>query len=171
SDLHENNFNCTFVNTGLDTMTGGRLKKVEKYVKNETFCFTYGDTVNDLDISKLINFHKKVGVSATVTACIPPEKYGILYLNGDMVEKFREKPKEEKKWINGGYFVLEPEIFDYLDNEQTIWEEKPLQNLAINGKLSAYRHEGFYQPMDMLKDKMKLEKLWNSGNAKWKVWD
>ena len=171
SDLHENNFNCTFVNTGLDTMTGGRLKKVEKYVKNETFCFTYGDTVNDLDISKLINFHKKVGVSATVTACIPPEKYGILYLNGDMVEKFREKPKEEKRWINGGYFVLEPEIFDYLDNEQTIWEEKPLQNLAINGKLSAYRHEGFYQPMDMLKDKMKLEKLWNSGNAKWKVWD
>ena len=171
SDLHQNDFNCTFVNTGLETMTGGRLKRVQKYVENETFCFTYGDTVNDLNISELINFHKKIGVSATVTACIPPEKYGILYLNGDMVENFKEKPKEEENWVNGGYFVLEPEIFDCIINDETVWEEKPLQNLAINGKLTAYRHEGFYQPMDTLKDKTKLNELWNSGNAKWKVWD
>jgi len=171
SDLHQNDFNCTFVNTGLETMTGGRLKRIQKYVENETFCFTYGDTVNDLNISELINFHKKIGVSATVTACIPPEKYGILYLNGDMVENFKEKPKEEKNWVNGGYFVLEPEIFDRISNDETVWEEKPLQNLAINGKLAAYRHEGFYQPMDTLKDKTKLNELWNSGNAKWKVWD
>ena len=171
SDLHQNDFNCTFVNTGLETMTGGRLKRIQKYVENETFCFTYGDTVNDLNISELINFHKKIGVSATVTACIPPEKYGILYLNGDMVENFKEKPKEEKNWVNGGYFVLEPEIFDRISNDETVWEEKPLQNLAINGKLAAYRHEGFYQPMDTLKDKTALNELWNSGNAKWKVWD
>ena len=171
SEIHQNDFNCTFVNTGLETMTGGRLKKVQKYVENETFCFTYGDTVNDLNISELINFHKKIGVSATVTACIPPEKYGILYLNGDMVENFKEKPKEEEKWVNGGYFVLEPEIFDYSSNDETVWEEKPLQNLAINGNLAAYRHKGFYQPMDTLKDKIKLNQLWNSGNAKWKVWD
>jgi len=171
SEIHQNDFNCTFVNTGLETMTGGRLKKVQKYVENETFCFTYGDTVNDLNISELINFHKKIGVSATVTACIPPEKYGILYLNGDMVENFKEKPKEEENWVNGGYFVLEPEIFDCIINDETVWEEKPLQNLAINGKLTAYRHEGFYQPMDTLKDKTKLNELWNSGNAKWKVWD
>jgi len=171
SDLHQNDFNCTFVNTGLETMTGGRLKRIQKYVENETFCFTYGDTVNDLNISELINFHKKIGVSATVTACIPPEKYGILYLNGDMVEKFKEKPKEEENWVNGGYFVLEPEIFDCITNDETVWEEKPLQNLAINGKLAAYRHEGFYQPMDTLKDKTALNELWNSGNAKWKVWD
>ena len=171
SDLHQNDFNCTFVNTGLETMTGGRLKRIQKYVENETFCFTYGDTVNDLNISELINFHKKIGVSATVTACIPPEKYGILYLNGDMVEKFKEKPKEEENWVNGGYFVLEPEIFDCITNDETVWEEKPLQNLAINGNLAAYRHKGFYQPMDTLKDKIKLNQLWNSGNAKWKVWD
>ena len=171
SDLHQNDFNCTFVNTGLETMTGGRLKRVQKYVENETFCFTYGDTVNDLNISELINFHKKIGVFATVTACIPPEKYGILYLNGDMVENFKEKPKEEENWVNGGYFVLEPEIFDCIINDETVWEEKPLQNLAINGKLTAYRHEGLYQPMDTLKDKTKLNELWNSGNAKWKVWD
>ena len=171
SDLHQNDFNCTFVNTGLETMTGGRLKRVQKYVENETFCFTYGDTVNDLNISELINFHKKIGVSATVTACIPPEKYGILYLNGDMVENFKEKPKEEENWVNGGYFVLEPEIFDCIINDETVWEEKPLQNLAINGNLAAYRHKGFYQPMDTLKDKIKLNQLWDSGNAKWKVWD
>ena len=171
SDLHQNDFNCTFVNTGLETMTGGRLKRVQKYVENETFCFTYGDTVNDLNISELINFHKKIGVSATVTACIPPEKYGILYLNGDMVENFKEKPKEEENWVNGGYFVLEPEIFDCIINDETVWEEKPLQNLAINGNLAAYRHKGFYQPMDTLKDKIKLNELWNSGNAEWKVWD
>ncbi len=171
SNLDENDWDCTFVDTGLDTMTGGRLKRVQKHVEDQTFCFTYGDTVNDLNISKVIDYHKKIGVPATVTACIPPEKYGVLYLNGNMVENFKEKPKEEENWVNGGYFVLEPEIFDYISNDETVWEEKPLQNLAINGKLAAYRHKGFYQPMDMLKDKIKLNELWDSGNAKWKVWD
>jgi glucose-1-phosphate cytidylyltransferase len=171
SNLNEK-WNCTFVNTGLETMTGGRLKKVQKHVENETFCFTYGDTVNDLNISKEIEFHKKIGTLATVTACIPPEKYGILQLNGDMVEDFKEKPKDEKNWVNGGYFVLEPGIFDFIDNDPaTVWEEKPLRNLATSGKLAAYKHHGFYQPMDTLRDKIKLNKLWNSGNAKWKVWN
>ena len=171
SNLKEK-WNCIFVDTGLETMTGGRLKKVQKYVENKTFCFTYGDTVNDLDISKEIEFHKKIGLPATVTACIPPEKYGILQLNGNRVEEFKEKPKEEKNWVNGGYFVLEPEIFDFIDNDPaTMWEEKPLKNLASSGKLAAYKHQGFYQPMDTLRDKMKLNELWDSGNAKWKVWN
>ncbi len=171
SNLNED-WNCTFVDTGLETMTGGRLKKVQKHVENGTFCFTYGDTVNDLDISKVIEFHKKIGTLATVTACIPPEKYGILQLDGDMVEDFKEKPKEEKNWVNGGYFVLEPGIFDFIDNNPaTVWEEKPLKNLATSGKLTAYKHHGFYQPMDTLRDKVKLNELWDSGNAKWKVWN
>jgi len=171
SNLDQSKWSCTFVDTGLETMTGGRLKKVQRYVENETFCFTYGDTVNNLNISKAVEFHKKIGTLATVTACIPPEKYGILYLNGNMVESFKEKPKEEKNWVNGGYFVLEPKIFDYIKNDETVWEEKPLQNLASTGKLAAYRHDGFYQPMDTLKDKIKLNELWNSGNAEWKIWD
>jgi len=171
SNLKEN-WNCTFVDTGLETMTGGRLKKVQKYVENETFCFTYGDTVNNLNISKLLKFHKKLDTLATVTACIPPEKYGILQLNGDMVEEFKEKPKEEKNWVNGGYFILEPEIFDFIDNNPaTIWEEKPLRNLATSGNLAAFKHQGFYQPMDTLRDKIKLNELWDSGNARWKVWN
>lgn len=167
---NENDWECTVVDTGLDTMTGGRLKRVKKFVENDTFCFTYGDTVNDVNLNKLIDFHKKMKVLATVTACIPPEKYGVLYLNENMVEEFKEKPREEKNWINGGYFVLEPGIFDYIDNDSTVWEETPLKTLAKNNNLAAYRHNGFYQPMDMLKDKMLLEELWNSGNAKWKVW-
>lgn len=171
SDLDEE-WNCVFEDTGLDTMTGGRLKKVQKYVENDTFCFTYGDTVNDLDISKVIEFHKKIGVLTTVTACIPPEKYGILQLNGNMVEDFKEKPKEEKNWVNGGYFVLEPEIFDFIKNDPTtMWEKEPLRNLAKSGNLAAYKHHGFYKPMDTLPDKIKLNELWDSGNAKWKVWD
>ena len=171
SNLNEK-WNCTFVDTGLETMTGGRLKKVKKHVENETFCFTYGDTVNDLNISKVIKFHKKIGTLATVTACIPPEKYGILQLNGDMAEDFKEKPKEEKNWVNGGYFVLEPGIFDFIDNDPaTVWEEQPLKNLATGGKLAAHRHHGFYQPMDTLRDKVKLNELWDSGNAEWKVWN
>lgn len=167
----ENNWTCQVIDTGQDTMTGGRLKRIKKYVEDDTFCFTYGDTVNNVNIIKLIDFHKKMGLLATITACIPPEKYGVLYLNGDLVEDFKEKPRNEKNWVNGGYFVLEPEVFDYIKGDSTIWEELPLKNLAKDGKLAAYRHEGFYQPMDMLKDKILLNDLWNSGNAKWKVWD
>ena len=161
---------CTFVDTGQETMTGGRLKRIQKYVENDTFCFTYGDTVNNVNINELIDFHKNMKTLATVTACIPPEKYGILYLNGNMVENFKEKSKEEKNWVNGGYFVLEPEIFNYINNDETVWEENPLRNLAISKKLSAYKHQGFYQPMDTLRDKIHLNELWDSGEAKWKVW-
>ena len=110
-------------------------------------------------------------VLATVTACIPPEKYGILYLDGNMVKEFKEKPREEMNWVNGGYFVLEPEIFDYIDDDNTVWEEEPLKTLVKNNRLAAYRHNGFYQPMDMLKDKIILEDMWKANNAKWKVWN
>jgi len=167
---HTENWNIKFVETGLETMTGGRLKKVEKYVNNETFCFTYGDTLNNLDINKLINFHKSTGSLATVTACIPPEKYGILYLDETKVVDFKEKPTNQKDWVNGGFFVLEPTIFDYIKDDHTIWENEPMKLLAKEGNLSAYRHTGFYQPMDTLKDKNLLNQLWNSNNAKWKVW-
>ncbi len=169
SDCDED-WNITFVDTGLETMTGGRLKRIQQYVENETFCFTYGDTVNNVNINDLIKFHKNKNTLATVTACIPPEKYGVLALNGEMVESFKEKPKDEKNWINGGFFVLEPEIFNYIKNDDTVWEEDPLRNLANEGKLSAFKHSDFYQPMDILKDKKILNDLWNSNNAKWKVW-
>lgn len=168
---NDNNWKITFVDTGIDTMTGGRLKRIQQYVGKETFCFTYGDTVNNVNINNLIEFHKSTNTLATVTACIPPEKYGVLTINGDMVESFKEKPKDEKNWINGGFFVLEPEIFNYLTNDSTVWEEEPLRNLAKEGKLSAFKHVGFYQPMDILKDKTTLNDLWNSNNANWKVWN
>lgn len=168
---NDNNWKITFVDTGIDTMTGGRLKRIQQYVRKETFCFTYGDTVNNVNINNLIEFHKSMNTLATVTACIPPEKYGVLTINGDMVESFKEKPKDEKNWINGGFFVLEPEIFNYLTNDSTVWEEEPLRNLAKEGKLSAFKHAGFYQPMDILKDKTTLNDLWNSNNASWKVWN
>lgn len=171
SDLNcDKNWKITFVDTGLETMTGGRLKRIQQYVENETFCFTYGDTVNNVNIRDLIEFHKNKKSLATVTACIPPEKYGVLSIREDMVENFKEKPKDEKNWINGGFFVLEPGIFNYLKNDNTVWEEEPLRTLASDGKLSAFKHSDFYQPMDILKDKITLNNLWNSNNAKWKVW-
>ncbi|KAF6245789.1 sugar phosphate nucleotidyltransferase [Nitrosopumilus sp. b2] len=169
--LKKENWTCQVIDTGLDTMTGGRLKRIKKYVENDTFCFTYGDTVNNLNITKLINFHKKMGLLATVTACIPPEKYGVLYLKGDLVEDFKEKPRNEKNWVNGGYFVLEPGVFDYIKNDNTVWEEEPMKNLVRDNKLAAFRHDDFYQPMDMMRDKLLLNDLLDSGKAKWKVWD
>jgi glucose-1-phosphate cytidylyltransferase len=160
----------TLVDTGLDTMTGGRLKRIKEYVNNDTFCFTYGDTLNDLNIKDLIEFHKKNKRLSTVTACIPPEKYGVLYLKNDKVIDFKEKPNHEKDWVNGGFFVLEPEIFSLIKDDSTIWEKEPLKKLVDDEQLSAFKHTGFYQSMDTLNDKKKLEKLWKDKNPPWKKW-
>lgn len=163
----------TLVDTGESTMTGGRLKRVQKYIGQETFCFTYGDGVSSVNIKKLIEFHsmkKKEGMVATLTAVNPPGRYGALELNEGIVKKFKEKPQGEGSWINGGYFVLEPNIFQLIEGDCTSWEAGPLEGLAKDGKLIAFKHDGFWLPMDTLRDKVKLEELWDSGQAPWKVW-
>ena len=160
----------TIVNTGLETMTGGRLKRVKNFLMNETFCLTYGDTLNDVNIMKLIDFHKNSGTFVTVTACQPPGKFGILEINDKKVTHFLEKPKGDGNWVNGGCFVLEPSIFNYVDDDSTIWEQEPLQKLTKEGQVSAFKHHGFYQPMDTIYEREILENMWNSGNVKWKVW-
>jgi glucose-1-phosphate cytidylyltransferase len=161
-------FNIKVIDTGKDSMTGGRLKRVEKYLENQTFCFTYGDTLNDLNIKKLVEFHKKHKTLATVTACKPNEKFGILDLDNSKVVKFQEKPTSTR-WVNGGYFVLEPEVYDYIENDSTVWEQEPMTKLVEKKEMAAYRHTGFYQPMDTITEKNHLNKLWESGNALWKI--
>lgn len=164
----------TVVDTGENTMTGGRLKRVEPYLEGEAFCFTYGDGVSDVNISDLLSFHKTKGKIATVTAVQPPGRYGSLGFNPNdngLVHHFQEKPEGDGAWINGGFFVLEPEAIDYIkEGDPTIWERKPLEGLANDNQLSAYRHRGFWRPMDTLRDKMNLEDLWNSNKAPWKTW-
>lgn len=160
----------TLVDTGECTMTGGRLKRVAPYIKNETFCFTYGDGVSDIDISALIAHHRAAGRLATVTAIQPPGRYGALHINGDAVHHFQEKPGGDGAWINGGFFVLEPSVLDYIGGDETVWEQQPLQRLASHGQLTAYRHHGFWQAMDTLREKNCLEELWSSGKAPWKSW-
>jgi glucose-1-phosphate cytidylyltransferase len=160
----------TLVDTGLNTMTGGRLKKIQKYLDNETFCFTYGDGLADIDLKKLINFHKKNNSFATLTAVQPPGKYGALNLKKNKVTKFEEKPAGDGSWINGGFFVLEPEIFNYLKNDSTVWEKEPLEKMAKQNKVTAYKHSGFWQALDTLRDKNHLQSLWDSNKAPWKVW-
>jgi len=164
----------TLVDTGLYSQTGARIKKIQKYVGNETFLLTYGDGVADINIKKLIEYHYSKGKYATVTAVQPAGKFGSLELNenGNVIN-FVEKPKGDKAWISGGFFVLEPKIFDYLPdgNDNLIWEGEPLEKLAADGQLAAYKHEGFWKPMDTLRDKIELEELWNSEKAPWKVWD
>ena len=159
----------TIVDTGLETMTGGRLKRIKDFIKNETFCFTYGDTLNDVNITELVKFHKSLGTFVTITACQPTSKFGILDIKDKKVVEFIEKPKGDGNWVNGGYFVLEPSVFDYIDNDSTVWEQEPLQNLTKEGQVSAFKHQGFYQPMDTIYEKKILETMWNSGNAKWKI--
>ena len=166
----DESWTITPVDTGINTMTGGRLKLVKKYVENETFCFTYGDTLNDIQIDKLISFHFDKKVLATVTACKPPEKYGLLKIENEKVVDFQEKPHIEGKWVNGGFFVLNPQVFDYIKNDSTVWEKEPMEKLTKDGQLSAYKHRGFYQPMDTISDKNYLEKLWQDNQASWKVW-
>jgi glucose-1-phosphate cytidylyltransferase len=161
----------TVVDTGADTMTGGRLKRVHQYVKNDDmFCFTYGDGVSDVNITELIEFHKKHGKLATLTAVQPPGRFGVLNLDGTKITSFQEKPQGDGAWINGGYFVLSPKVIDYIQDDTTIWEKKPMEQLATEGQLEAYMHRKFWQPMDTLRDKVHLEELWDAGKAPWKSW-
>ena len=168
-EQHAEPWRVTLVDTGTDAMTGGRLKRVANYLDDETFCFTYGDGVGDVDISAAIEFHRAQNKLATVTAAQPPGRFGLLDVEGDGVCAFREKP-EEGGWVNGGFFVLEPGVLPYIEEDETIWEREPMENLARDNQLAAYKHDGFWQPMDTLRDKNLLEELWDSGNAPWKVW-
>jgi glucose-1-phosphate cytidylyltransferase len=160
----------TLVDTGDASQTGGRLKRVERYVSDAPFYFTYGDGVSSVDIGKLTAFHREGGRLATVTAVRPPGRFGALSIEGDLVRGFVEKPAGDGGFINGGFFVLQPEIFRYLKGDSDIWEYEPLESLAREGQLGAYHHEGFWQPMDTLRDKTVLEELWASGKAPWKTW-
>ena len=160
----------TVVDTGEETQTGGRLKRVAKYLCNEDFCFTYGDGVTDLNIGELIKFHRASKKLATVTAVQPAGRFGALVLNEDTVTAFAEKPKGDGAWINGGFFVLDPKAIEYIKDDQTIWEREPLEALAAKSELGAFKHRGFWQPMDTLRDKNHLEELWATGKASWKVW-
>ena len=160
----------TLIDTGEDTMTGGRLKRVAAYVGDGDFCFTYGDGVSNVDIGQLIKFHKTKGTLATVTSVQPPGRFGSLDIEQDKITGFREKPLGEGGWINGGFFVLSPRVIDYIDGDNTVWERHPLERLAKDGQLSAYKHEGFWQPMDTLRDMVLLEELWTGRKAPWKIW-
>ena len=159
----------TLVDTGEATQTGGRLLRVRDHVDGR-FCFTYGDGLSDVNLAKLIEFHSQRSTIATVTAVQPPGRFGVLDFQEDRISGFAEKPPGDGSWINGGFFVLEPAVFDYLDDDQTVWEREPIEALARDGQLSAYKHRGFWQPMDTLRDKVHLESLWSSGEAPWKVW-
>lgn len=160
----------TLVNTGEETLTGGRLRRVREHLGDEAFCFTYGDGLSDIDIGELVRFHRGHGRLATVTAIQPPGRYGALDMDGDAVARFQEKPAGDGAWINGGYFVLEPAVIDYIDGDQSSWEGEPLMRLAREGQLMSYRHSGFWQAMDTLRDKNQLEELWAKGSPPWKVW-
>lgn len=160
----------TLIDTGENTMTGGRLKRVAAYVGDGDFCFTYGDGVSNVDIGQLIKFHKTKGTLATVTSVQPPGRFGSLDIEQDKITGFREKPLGEGGWINGGFFVLSPRVIDFIDGDSTVWERYPLERLAMDGQLSAYKHEGFWQPMDTLRDMVLLEELWTGGKAPWKIW-
>lgn len=180
-DLHSGDieyYNCkaepwkiTLIDTGLNSMTGGRIKRVREYVGNETFMLTYGDGVADININELLKFHEKHGKAATVTAVQPAGRFGSLSIdNNSTVNTFMEKPDGDGAWINGGFFVLEPEVFDYIKDDKTIFEKEPLEYLAKDNKLSAYKHNGFWKPMDTLRDKNVLEEMWESGEAPWAIW-
>ena len=160
----------TLVDTGAETMTGGRLRRVAEYIGNETFCMTYGDGVSDVNIRQLIDFHRANGRLATLTAVRPPGRFGALELDETRVDAFQEKPIGDGGWINGGFFVLSPAVLDYIAGDATVWEQEPLGRLAGDGQLAAYRHEGFWQPMDTLRDKRQLDELWRTGRAPWKTW-
>lgn len=160
----------TVVDTGEETMTGGRLKRVKDYIGSETFCFTYGDGVGDVDITKTIEFHKRAQRKATLTAVQPPGRYGALGIEGNHITQFQEKPDGDGAWINGGFFVLEPSAIDYISGDAMPWERDPLENLAKDRQLTVYKHTGFWRPMDTLRDKMQLEEMWENQTAPWRVW-
>jgi glucose-1-phosphate cytidylyltransferase len=161
----------TLVDTGDNTQTGGRLKRVLGYLDDEDFCFTYGDGLSDLDITALIAFHRAQRTLATVTAVQPPGRFGALEVDGDRVRGFQEKPHGDDGWINGGFFVLSPKVGEYIEGDDTHWEEEPMEALAAEGQLAPFPHEGFWQPMDTLRDKRQLEELWQSGKPPWKTWE
>ncbi len=172
-DVHENGaeaWRVTVVDTGENTMTGGRLKRVSKYLGDEEFCLTYGDGVSNVNIGATIAFHRKQERLATLTGTQPPGRFGALNLEGSRVKSFEEKPHGDGAWINGGFFVLSPRVIDLIEDDSTVWERDPMERLAQEGQLSAYLHSGFWQPMDTLRDKNHLEELWQSGEAPWKVW-
>ena len=160
----------TLIETGTDTMTGGRLKRVAEHVGDEAFCMTYGDGLANVDVRRLIEFHRRSGKLATVTAVRPPGRFGALDVSGESVSGFREKPLGDGAWINGGFFVLEPKALDLVRDASTVWEREPMEWLAANGQLAAYQHDGFWQPMDTLRDKKVLQAHWDSGRAPWKAW-
>jgi len=173
--IHQNGaepWRVTLIDTGETTMTGGRIKRIRQYLPNETFCCTYGDGVSDLNITELIAFHRKQGALATLTAVQPPGRFGAFTMarRDARVKSFREKPRGDSAWINGGFFVLDPGIFDYIDGDATVWEREPMERLAKDGMLSAYRYSGFWHAMDTLRDKNVLEELWQTGNAPWHTW-
>jgi glucose-1-phosphate cytidylyltransferase len=173
--VHQNNvepWTVTLIDTGEKTMTGGRIKRVKDYIGDEMFCLTYGDGVSDVNIRELINFHRQEKTLTTLTAVQPPGRFGALTLRKDQtkIAGFREKPQGDNAVINGGFFVCEPGVMDYIEDDFTVWEREPLENLARDGMLAALRHEGFWHPVDTLRDKNVLEDLWQSGNAPWKVW-
>lgn len=172
-EVHQRNaepWKVTLVDTGESTMTGGRLKRVAPFVGDEDFCLTYGDGVGNINITKSIEFHRAHGRQATMTAVQPPGRFGALDLNGNAVQNFLEKPHGDGGWINGGFFVLSPKVIDLIDGDDCIWERKPLEKLATTGELMAFQHDGFWQPMDTLRDKTYLEELWATGSAPWKIW-
>jgi glucose-1-phosphate cytidylyltransferase len=172
-DVHKKSaepWKVTLVDTGLDTMTGGRLKRVQKYVENETFCFTYGDGLSDISVKNLIDHHNKQKTLSTVTAVQPPGRFGALNIEKNKIISFEEKPSGDGSWINGGYFVLEPGIFDYVENDQTVWELQPLETLAKDSQLSVHKHKGYWNAVDTLRDKNHMQDLWNRKQAPWKVW-
>ena len=162
-------WNIELVDTGIDTMTGGRIKRIQNHI-DDTFCLTYGDGLSDVDINSLISFHKGKKSLATLTAVHPPERFGVLELSEEYVTEFHEKHRGQSSWINGGFFVFEPEIFDYINDDTTILERAPLETLAKEKKLTAFKHDGFWYSMDTLRDKNNLENLWNSKKAPWKIW-
>jgi len=168
---HAEPWKVTLVDTGENSMTGGRLKLASQYLDDDDFCFTYGDGLCDVNISAAIAFHQKQGTLATLTAVQPPGRFGSIRLEDKKISTFEEKPQGDGSWVNGGYFILSPEVINYIDEPGTTWENEPLEKLASQGQLSAYQHDGFWQPMDTLRDKLALEKMWDSGNPPWKVWE
>ena len=161
----------TLIDTGPLTATGGRLKRVREYLGDDDFCFTYGDGLSDVDIPALLRFHREQGTLATLCAAQPPGRFGELTMDATRVSRFAEKPVGDGAWINAGFFVLNPRVIDFIDGDETSWEREPLERLAAAGELSAWRHEGFFQPMDALRDKQMLDGLWRAGDAPWKVWE
>ena len=168
-ELNSTSWDIQLVDTGLDTLTGGRLKRIQDHI-DDTFCVTYGDGLSDIDMNSLISFHKEKKSLATLTAIHPPERFGVLNLSGDYVKEFHEKHTGQDSWINGGFFVFEPGIFDYLQDDLTVLEKSALETLAKEKKLVAFKHNGFWHPMDTLRDKNHLENLWSSNDAPWKIW-